>query len=631
MKLRALLRLWGGSALLLLPSVAGAAGPQPVDSLSLHSRARRAQADFESVRAAHAPIFQGASAGSCDEVIGRMCLRYLSGLPDDWVPPEEHPRVVAEREELLAILDMVGDSLPGDLWVLGQHIAYLGELPDWERAHELSLQCRTPGWWCAALRGTALHFLGAIEEAGLAFADAKREMPRDVLSRWEEVSPLVELALVERFADIPVDSFARLRERIWFLSDPLFLLPGNDVRSAHDARQTLAAIRGEGDNAYGFRWGEDLHEIFVRYGPEVAYQQVGPPRPGVYPIPLVGRFDPLARGFLPTDSQVSAPERVPPGSWSTDDRAVRSRYTPAGASRIGLLAVQQARFRRGDDLFLVLGWGISEASLPWEIPADTSESNGEGEGESGGDRGEAGEREAGRSEPLQAALFLLPVEEVWDLEGGRHPVPIVMEEGGAPHGVVTLESEPGGYLVSLELHDAEHDRGWRARHGVSLAPLPAGVPGLSDLLLLSPGGAPAEIDGPSDSGGDSLSQHLSRVLPSLLLESDSVEVAWEVYGVDPLAGPVRFSLTVSSEERGAFRRALEFLRLARARSGAELSWEEEAGGGAGESSGTPHFRRITIDLSGLPEGRGTIRLGMQLPGREEVSSEATFEKVAPPR
>jgi hypothetical protein len=295
--------------------------------------------------------------------------------------------------------------------------------------------------------------------------------------------------------------------------------------------------------------------------------------------------------------------------------------------------VQQARFRRGEGLFLVLGWGISEASLSWEIPADTSESSGEGEGDSGGARGEGGEREAGRSEPLQAALFLLPVDEVWDLDGGRHPVPIVMEDGGAPHGVVTLESEPGEYLLSLELHDPMGDRGWRARHGVRMEPLPQGVPGLSDLLLLSPGGAPAGSDGqPLSTGdGDSLSHHLSRVLPSHRIESDSVEVAWEVYGLDPATESVRFTLTVSSEERGAFRRALEFLRLARAESGTELSWEEEVGGGAGRPSGLPHLRRITIDLSGLPEGGGKIRLGMLIPGREEVTSEVAIVKMAPQR
>lgn len=617
MKLRSLFRSWVGSALLLLPALASAAQTQAVDSLSQNARARRAQEEFERLRAAHAPLHQGGGAGGCDEVVGRFCLRYLSGLPEDWTPPEEDPRVVSGREDLLSLLEELGDSLPGDQWILGQRIAYLGEISEWERAHEIALGCRPSGWWCSAYRGTTLHFLGAIEEAEAAFAQARREMSEEQLREWEDIRPLLEFPLVDRLAELSADSLELLHSRIWRLADPLFLLSGNDVRSAHDARQTLASIRAEGENAYGLSWGEDLHEIFVRYGPEVAYQQAEAPRPGVYPIPLVGRFDPLARGFFPTAAQLGSPADITLGSWRTDERSVRSRYTPVGAERVGALEVQQARFRRGDDHLLVLGWRVSGADLPWSMEDD---------GESDADPGDGA---ADPNTPPEGALFLLPLYEEWDLDAGRNAVAIEFGDDGSPAGILAAPAPSGSFLVSLELHDPPRSRGWRARHGVRLLPLPEGVPGLSDLLLLAPDEPQEEASPFQPSDEDSLALHLARVLPSLRIEGDSVEVAWESYGTGADAGAARYTLSVSPEGEGTLRRVLEFLRISRPRAAAEISWEEVPG--TREVPGTPNFRRVTLDLSDFPPGRGKIRLQMQLPGREEMVSEVFFEKTTSPR
>jgi hypothetical protein len=212
-----------------------------------------------------------------------------------------------------------------------------------------------------------------------------------------------------------------------------------------------------------------------------------------------------------------------------------------------------------------------------------------------------------------------------------YPIVARIEGGGPPAGVAVAQTPVGRYLLSLELLDAERERGWRARHGVDAPPQTPGVPALSDLLLLAPtqiapGGG--DLSGPIP---DSLEQHLERALPTLHIEVDSVEVAWESYGLERGPETIRFTLSVAAESRGSLRRALEFLRLASPDRPIELSWEEEVPQGLATSSGTPFFRRVALDLTNLPEGRAKIRLGMHLPGREEVTSEVFIERAAPGR
>jgi len=624
-------QLLGGLALLLLLPVEGvAAGPIAADSLSLHTRARRAQGDFELLRSAYAPVFNGVTAGSCDEVIGRMCLRYISGLPEDWVPPPEDRRVLEGREALLGLLALVADSLPGDRWVLGQRIAYLGEAGEWEMARGLASGCRAEPWWCSALFATTSHFLGEIEEAESAFAEARRGMPQPTALAWEEVFPLVEVQLGRRLMAASPDSLALLHERLWVLADPLYLLPGNEVRTAHYSRHTLAAIRSEGANAYGFRWGDDLHEIFIRYGAEAAFQQIGPPRPGVFPIPLIGRFDPSARGFLPSASHFFAPEAVLPGEWRTDDRAVRSRYTPVGAPRIGGVEVQQAGFRRGEELLLVVGWRVADGVPRWEDEADSSRMD-IGDGAAAAE--EAGGDVESREVPpaLTAGLFLLSADDPVGQDHRSYPIELRLEGGVPPEGVAVARAPVGRYLLSLELLDAERERGWRTRHGVNAPPMVAGVLALSDLLLLAPSQAPIAGGDTAGTLADSLELHLGRVLPTLHLEGDSIEVAWETYGLLRGGETVRFALSVATESRGTLRRALEFLRLASPDHPIELSWEEEVPQGLDLASGTPFFRRVALDLSNLPGGPARIQLGMQVPGREEVVSVVFIERIASER
>ena len=162
-------------ALLLVPTIGDAqvvsGVPDTVtlapDSSDLRGRARSAQAQFERRRLQHLPITSVSFTDACDERIGRFCSWYDEG---DWYPQPEPPEVEELRRALLTVLDSVQRHLPGDGWVLGQRVWYHSEAGRWEEALRVGQACgAVEPWWCAALRGFALHGLQRYLEAETAF------------------------------------------------------------------------------------------------------------------------------------------------------------------------------------------------------------------------------------------------------------------------------------------------------------------------------------------------------------------------------------------------------------------------------------------------------------------------------
>src|SRR5690606_32228577 len=99
-----------------------------------------------------------------------------------------------------------------------------------------------------------------------------------------------------------------LESRIWTLSDPLFLVEGNDFRTLHLARRMRAELQAEARNPHGLSWSRDMEEMLVRYGPEVTYERVRDRSLVPGPVPVVGRYDPFSRGIVPGVQALRAPE-----------------------------------------------------------------------------------------------------------------------------------------------------------------------------------------------------------------------------------------------------------------------------------------------------------------------------------
>jgi hypothetical protein len=308
----------------------------------------------------------------------------------------------------------------------------------------------------------------------------------------------------------------------------------------------------------------------------------------------MGRMNPSSRGVFPREAFFLAPEKILPGAWRTDSRRDRERYAPHYAPRIEALEVQQARFRRGEELLLVLGWD-PESGL-------------------------ASARDAEIGVDLKNARDLTPVMPPdWVVSPAR-----LNPDGSA---VAAFRAPGGGYLLSVEVLDREAKRAWRARHGVEHSALPRAVVEISDLLLLRPEGgegAPAALPG-SAGGREVLEDVLTRALPGRRLEERVVEVAWEVYGLAGMDESLRFRVLAAPEGSTFLERAARFLRILDREPTVELSWEERLDGGNSAPISGPLFRRIRLDLSGLPPGPARLTLSVELPGRSPTTSEILLE------
>jgi hypothetical protein len=601
----------------------------PGDSVRLHGQAKGAQARFERLRVASAPMTWRTYTGPCDERLGRLCLTFgPENIEVDsaqvWTPPEEVPAVVEGREELLSVLEDVAERIPADSWVLGQRIAYLGEAGRWEEALTLVRSCPMPStesWWCLALEGMVLHRMEDWVPSLAAFDRALSKMSGELAETWVDPGVLLEHEGRQLLVDAPPDSLSRLRDAVWTLADPLYLVPGNDRFTEHLSRHVLALIREDSRNPYQMRWGDDLSEFLVRYGPEVAFEQERAPPLHLGPPPVVGRLNPESRGVMPRPDDIADVTAIPIGDWTLDRRRVRERHEPTYAARIELMEVQQARFLRGDDLLVVVGW----------IP----------QGEQTGDS-DSPEGHDGPGTELESSLFLVDGATLEPVSANVRMRPGPVSDRGRGR-VSTARVPTGSYLLSLEALDTEAGRAWRARHGVAARAVPRGVVALSDLLLLAPGSetrsafgstSPAssiEAHGPpgdrASSGPEemaTLEENLHRVLPGVRLADRVVEVAWEVYGMEGLTVPLVYRLAVEPVERGVLRAAAEFLRIVEPRGSLDLVWAE-GGGGFDEGSLEPSLRSIVVDLSALPPGEMRLALTLELPGREPVTAERMLE------
>lgn len=547
------------------------------DSAALLREARAAQAGFERRRVTFIPMTHwGGSGTECDERLGRMCLRF--GRGSDWEPPPEREEVRVLRQELLKTLAEIGSEVPGDDWVLGQRVHYLGEAGLWDEAEELARRCGgATSWWCAALLGYVLHVQERFPDADRAFQEALNGMPEDDADRWQDLGRLLDQEGARLYRRLDGTERRALQERIWALADPLLLVPGNDRKMEHFARHVESEIRSDARNPYNLRWGRDLAEITIRYGSEYGWERERPGWNLQEGPQVVGRFHPRSRGFLPPGDYLENPSSLPPGRWTVDERRTRARHAPSYAPRIHALEPQVARFRRGDSVHVVASWRVTAfqdfEGGPWDVPP-------EGEYLSG--------------------LFLIPVGPRSALEPASD-VPAQRVRTG-PEGQLTLTAPQGDWVLSLETLHTEAKRAWRARMGVPAETLPPGVVALSDLLLTEPL--------PEDSAKE-LGDVIKGALPGVEVpKGEGLGVAWEVYGLTRADGELRFRITLDPAGRGLLRRAGERIGLVESEPPLVLSWEE---GGADPPG--PVFRAVTLDLAALDPGEYELRLELDLTGR----------------
>jgi hypothetical protein len=548
------------------------------DSLAALRAARSAQARFESFRLDHLPRTRGGSyGGPCDETIGRFCFRFGDDGDDDWTPPAEPPAIKVERARLVATLDSLHGASPGDPWIMGQLVRYLVESAQPTQAVAAARTCRSAPWWCGALSGYALHGDREYAAADSAFGAALATMPEEQRCAWSDLSPLLD-RLRAQYRRLSCAQRAPLERRIWWLADPLYLVPGNERRTEHYARRIMDALQDGARSAYHDRWASDLDEVVTRYGWPVAWERNDPPIPDLATIHITSHYAPHARRFFPPAAFVDDPSTIRPDGWDLDPDRPVSDYAPAYAARFHDLPHQVAVFRRGDSIAVVAGYDVRTGN--------------DGHGR---DSPKTREREMARNVTRVEAALILTADE------NAEPL-IVRGSSPGPEGVMTAIAPARSALLSLETLDtADSVHAGRVRYWLAIAP-PGDAVAVSDALLLR--GVP----------GDSLHPTLADVLPLVrpvaqARRGERVPVFWETYGLERSAQAHRVTLTVTQAGQGWLRRAAEWAGLAkRDPRYVALSWEEPP------SALPVTSRAISISMPDAGPGTYLLDIAVELPG-----------------
>lgn len=568
-----------------LAAAPNAAVAQQPDAKELVKQAHERQHDFELFRQSRIPVQQERTDVTCDAQIGRICIWY--GGEDETDFPAEAPEVGMARKELLKTLARAQDVAP-DQWILGQLVRYLAESGNYGQAESVARACGIPEtWWCTSLVGYALHLQGRWVEAEAAFREAAANLPKKERD-WATLKYITKDAAKKLDKLDPADR-QKEWDLYWTLSDPLYLVPGNDRLTDHFARWVEAENERDAENPQAMLWDDDMAETTVRYGRLIGYSRTQAPqnmmRGGRFQLrdtrQINGHHNPKSRGYLFPEEYLESPSEIAPESWLTAPRVARTWYAPPYAPDFRGLESQVGRFRRADSMLVVGAYRRDDFDVGAMGPAPTTEPVA---------ASPFGAGDQGRDDGVQAGLFLVP------LDGG----PLVDVRGKQADGVLTLEAAPGKYVSSLEVLDTLDHRAWRARQGVHQEPLVPGLVAVSDLLLLEPGtGLP-----------DTFEEALPHVRKGVRVrQGERFTVIWEVYGLQ-VKDPARVSLGFTKGIPKFREKVGDFLGRLDPATPVQVSFED-----TGTDAVQTLFRSVQIQLPELEPGEYTLHLKLELPGR----------------
>ncbi|MEJ7809452.1 MAG: hypothetical protein WKG32_03460 [Gemmatimonadaceae bacterium] len=553
------------------------------DSAAVLKEARGAQATFERLRFRHLPWVLRGGGGPCDEIIGRYCIR--DDGDDDWTPPPEAGRVRVGRATLVDALARAAELVPGDGWIAGQRVRYLVEAGRSADAVAAADGCRAERWWCLAVSGYARHAALDFAGADSAFAAALPLMPEGERRDWTDLSMFLEGKDVGAYKKLSAAARDSVEAGFWWLTDPLWMLPGNDRRTEHFARLVADQLQDRTRTTEGSYWGADSREILLRMGPLIGYERMQPRPSDMGPPPVVGHFAPGGRDFLPRLGWASAPASVGAGKegWSLKRQASRSKYAPAYARSFDSLDYQLAVFRRGDSAVVVAGYELRADSIPPDAP-------------------------------VHAALVL------WR-SGQALPVIAQRTDTGVT-GVVSVTTADDTTVLSIEAMvdstAASARRAARARYGIALgtgvgAARASASLALSDILVLSgadalPGSLPEAI---------TRARGAARAMPN-----ERVGLYWEVYGLPARADSLDVELGLVEDDRGWGRRAARKLKLRASAAAVHLRWREQV---SAEGGILP--RALAIEIPKLEPGYYTLHLAVSRAGVPGTDSARVTRRV----
>jgi hypothetical protein len=191
---------------------------------------------------------------------------------DAAIAPELRSAVRAARARLLASLDRAADLIPGDGWLTGQRVRFSMDQGDTLRAMRAATSCRAAPWWCRLLTAYVEQARGeAAESVESQFDSALSAMSAEERCTWTNPSALLGRDGRTAYELLPCSARDSVNRIIWWLSDPVWLIAGNERRTEHYGRLVLTALRS-GTN-WSERWdmredggGDAVREMVIRYG-----------------------------------------------------------------------------------------------------------------------------------------------------------------------------------------------------------------------------------------------------------------------------------------------------------------------------------------------------------------------------
>jgi hypothetical protein len=538
----------------------------PVDDGELLREARKAQVRFETVRRSHLPWNRfGGSAGHCAVPVGRYCYWYDSTRTR--VIPEP-AQISAARGKLLTLLDSAARLHPADDWVAGQRVRYLMEADDARGALDAARSCGAERWWCAALEGLALHFGGRFQEADSAFGTALDAMPGQQRCEWTDIRALIRSGADRELSAASCAERETLANRLWELGRPLWSVPGNDLRTEHFARQTMAAALAHAANAHGIPWGDDSRELLVRYGWAEWFTRDRNDIGGMTTTPRVTGHDrEPSYHFFP---DIPAGRSMPPltsASWTLLEPAARTRYAPRYLEELSDLPHQLARFPRGDSTLVAVAYRITDSTL------------------------------ARDSQNVYLG---------YQAAGRDRPVALLQRGGGVM--LATIPADP--IIASLEVLGRRSKHAARARYTVDARPCASWC--LSDVLLLD------ATDGAAEAALESV---IPRAAPVLRFASGTpLGLYWEIQRRAVGERPVRMTITVSPLRPSVARRVAARLKLAPTLTPVRLNWQTTLRADREE-------QYLTLRLPRNARGRYRVTLTVEPTGTPALTATREIELV----
>jgi hypothetical protein len=542
--------------------------PAQSDSAQAARRARDAQAGFERTRRSNLP-WEGGSGDRCEVRLGRFCWWYDEIEPS--LPPENET-IVERRLAFIAELDSLAALHPGDEWLAGMRVHYRVDARRLEAADSAARGCQSTRWWCDALVGYAAHLLGDARRADSSFAAALAGMDDATRCAWSDIHMLLPSDSRGRYEELPCADRAAVDRRFWLLARPRLAAPANELRNEFFTRRVQGWLAQRSRTPQPLRWGDDAEELLLRYGWPVSWGRADVR--GGYSLaaePSVIGHDPSPSfSFGPREELLDSLVESGDDGWDLRSRYGESRFAPMGVKRIAALAVQLARFRRGDSTLLVAAYAA------------------------GGD-----------SFGAAAGWLAAAVDDT---------LTMAVPTDSSRHGTVSLLLAGRPRLAGVEMLDSTTRTFARSRQLFAPAADAARL-SLSDLLLYRAGPEPAPV----------LDSALARAIPGDTVGRDRpVGIFWETYGLARGGESVDVAVTVERIDRSWFRSTRQALGLADEDAPLRMRWTD-----AQASAGGVAAHAVSLDLANLPAGRYRLTLSLTPDGAEPVTASRVVQLREP--